>query len=129
VALYLLDSNAIIDYLHDIASTQQIIHDLASQGQELCVCDVVLDEIFTGTFPVNERKTRALLEPMTFLSTSRDAAEQAGRWRFQFSRRGMQISLADSLIAATALDHDATVVTGNLKDFPMPELHLLPLPR
>ena len=31
-------------------------------------------------------------------------------------------------IAAVALANDLILVTGNLKDFPMPELRLYPLP-
>jgi predicted nucleic acid-binding protein len=39
------------------------------------------------------------------------------------------MAITDSLIAATAIDHAAVLVTGNAKDFPMPEVMLLPLPR
>jgi predicted nucleic acid-binding protein len=35
----------------------------------------------------------------------------------------------DMLIAATAVAHGATVVTANIRDFPVPEVSLLQLPR
>jgi predicted nucleic acid-binding protein len=39
------------------------------------------------------------------------------------------LPLTDALIAATAVEHNATVVTGNVRDYPMPEVSILPLPR
>lgn len=35
----------------------------------------------------------------------------------QAQRRGTPFAIIDGLIAATALEHDLTVVTRNLKDF------------
>jgi len=42
--------------------------------------------------------------------------------------RIVPLSLPDTTIAAVALANDLMLVTGNLKDFPMPELRLYPLP-
>jgi predicted nucleic acid-binding protein len=42
------------------------------------------------------------------------------RWAALSARaqeRGIQLSVIDGLIAATALEHDLTLVTRNLKDF------------
>ena len=37
-------------------------------------------------------------------------------------------SLADMMVAATALEHGLSLMTDNRKDFPLPELTLYPLP-
>jgi len=66
---------------------------------------------------------------MLFLETSAEMAERAGDWRYAFARRGVTLAMTDCLIAATAEGHEAGVVTGNLKDFPMAQLRIVPLPR
>jgi len=38
-------------------------------------------------------------------------------------------AMTDALIAATALQYGAAVVTGNVRDYPMSDLTILPLPR
>jgi predicted nucleic acid-binding protein len=40
-----------------------------------------------------------------------------GRWAGEGEVKGRIIKIADGLIAATALEHDLTVVTRNVKDF------------
>jgi predicted nucleic acid-binding protein len=127
VARYLIDSNVIIDFVKLVPSAVEVLRGLPA-GDELCVCDVVLNEVLAGTFPHAEVRTRILLEPASFLPTSREAAERAGRMRFALSRQGIQISLPDSLIAMTAEEHGATVVTRNVRDFTPTGVRLLPLP-
>ncbi len=41
-----------------------------------------------------------------------------------WARKGRTLALTDMLIAATALEHELTLITDNHKDFPMPELLL-----
>jgi predicted nucleic acid-binding protein len=38
------------------------------------------------------------------------------------------VTIADATIAAVALSHELTLMTDNVKDFPMKELVLYPLP-
>jgi predicted nucleic acid-binding protein len=47
---------------------------------------------------------------------------QAGNWRRRFSQQAVIIWQADCLIAAATLRLNATLATGNSKDFPMAEL-------
>ncbi len=70
-----------------------------------------------------------LLQALTFLPTSAAAAQQAGEWRYQYARRGLTLSTTDAMVAATAYEHDATLVTANEDDYPMPEISVVSLPR
>jgi len=45
------------------------------------------------------------------------------------ARRGEALATTDCLIAGIAVAHQATIVTGNLKDYAMPEVTTLPLLR
>lgn len=126
---YLIDSDAIIDYLKGIASSIQLLQSLLRDGHTLATSDIVLAEVYAGLLPHERAAGERLLESLAFLSTSRQAARQAGDWRYAYSRRGTQVSLTDALIAATAQEHGAVVVTGNLRDYPMPDVTVQPLPR
>ena len=126
MALFLIDSDVCIDALNGKVLSQQLIRRL-SQSDDICTCDVVLTEIYYGTYPEAEARTRELFEPMIFLPTSRNASIRAGRLRFQFARQGVQLGLPDSLVAATAIDHSATVVTANVRHFQIAGLTLLPV--
>jgi predicted nucleic acid-binding protein len=129
MALYLLDSDAVIDYLNRFPPTLLLLRSLNDGGETLCTCDVVLAEVYAGLQPAGEKPASEFLPTLRFLTSSAVAAEQAGRWRYAFNRQGRPLPLTDALIAATALTHRATIVTGNVRDFPMPEVGVLQLPR
>jgi predicted nucleic acid-binding protein len=126
---YLLDSDAVIDCLSAFAPSIDLIESLSEPGDRLCICDVVVAEVFAGVTPEQERKAVEFLEACEFLETTRASARQAGVWRFDFARRGVSISTTDALIAGTASEYAATIVTGNLSHFPMAPLRVLELPR
>lgn len=48
----------------------------------------------------------------------------AGAWRRDFAATGRILHQADCLIAAAAVSAGAALATGNLADFPMPELRV-----
>jgi tRNA(fMet)-specific endonuclease VapC len=126
---HMLDSDSIIDYLKGIQPTIATIDSLPPQGHILCFCDVVLAEVYAGLAPHERQLAERLLETFEFLPTTPAAARQAGAWRYLYARRGVALATTDVLIAAVAVERGATIVTGNVKDYPMPDVTLLPLPR
>ena len=129
MARYLLDTDAIIDYLLGIPSSVTLIQNLHDRAETLCVCDVVIAEVFAGLRPPHRAAAEELLSACTFLPSDAAIARQAGTWRYEFARKGIQLSTTDTLVAATAHGHGAAIVTGNVKDYPMTEIRLLPLDR
>jgi predicted nucleic acid-binding protein len=91
----------------------------------------VITEVFNGARPLERARVEQFFAALQFLPTTQTAAQQAGVWRYDFARRGTILSTTDSIIAAVAFEHGATVVTGNVKDYPMVAegLAVLPLPR
>ena len=53
-----------------------------------------------------------------------EVARNAGRLKYEWGRRGVTLSLADSLIAAVVLHYGLLLITDNEKHFPMPEITL-----
>ncbi len=129
MALYLLDTDAIVDYLQRIPGSLSLIMDLFDRGDSLCICDIVIAEVYSGLRPEAKDKAQDLLYSLLYLPTTLEAARQAGEWRYQYARQGVTLSPMDMLIAATAHAHKASIVTGNKKDYPMDEVSLVLLPR
>ena len=129
VALYLLDTDAVIDFFKGFPSTVALIQDLFHQGETLYTCAVVVAEVYAGLKPTERDRGQELLGSLRFFATSPGAARQAGLWRYAFARQGVQLATTDCLIAAIAQAHQAAVVTGNADDYPMPKLTVIALPR
>jgi predicted nucleic acid-binding protein len=129
MVLYLLDSDAVIDFLVDFPPTVQMLGSMLMGDDDLCVCSVVLAEVFSGLTEGEAVQANDVLSKCLFLPTSERAARRAGEWRFFYRRQGRQLQTTDVLIAATAIQHEATLVTGNIRDYPMDGVKLLPLPR
>lgn len=126
---YLLDADVVIEVFRGNSIAADFVEGLTQAGETPCTCDVVVAEVFSGLHARQRAQGRAFLDAMRFLATSPAAARQAGMWRYEFRSRGIQLTTTDSLIAAVAFDLQATLVTGNVRHFPMPDIILLPLPR
>jgi predicted nucleic acid-binding protein len=94
----------------------------------MACCSINVTEIYAGLRPGEEAKTERLLRSLKFYPVTWEIAKQAGELQNVWRRRNRTLSLPDTTIAAVALANDLTLVTGNVKDFPMPELRLYPLP-
>ena len=89
---------------------------------------ISLAEICKGIAKLPESKKRTQLQNWLdttlrpwfagrILPITEPIAERMGRWAGEGEARGKTIKTADGLIAATAHEHDLTVVTRNVKDF------------
>jgi predicted nucleic acid-binding protein len=80
-------------------------------------------EIFEGAFSVSDpaphlrNLTERLLPAVTILPFDLAAARIFGEVAGNLRRRGVRLADPDLQIAATALAHDLTLVTGNLRHF------------
>lgn len=129
MSLHLLDSDAVIDHLKGIQSTIDLIAALSAGGPIACSCDIVVSEVYAGLPPAARAGAQQLLSTLYFLPTTAAAARQSGIWRYDFARRGVTLPTTDTLIAAVAAEHGAHVVTGNVRDYPMAGVTVVPLSR
>ena len=126
MADYLLDTNILILHLRDHPDITASLTRW-SETSVLYISTVTRAEVLAGMRPHEESRTMELLESLTSIVVDEAVADQAGRSIYQYARQGIQISFPDALIAATALQHDLTLVTTNIKHFPMPEVRLYTL--
>jgi predicted nucleic acid-binding protein len=129
VSLFLLDTDAIIDFLNGHPPTVSLLRELAAADDTVGVCSVSIAEVYAGIGFDAPAESTDFLETCRFLPSTVEVAQQAGAWRFHYARQGIQLSTTDVLVAATALSHNATLVTGNIRHFPMSEVSVLRLPR
>jgi len=126
MARYLLDTNVLILHLRERRDITAMLEKWI-RIHHLFISVVTRTEILAGMRPHEEKRTMELLESLDNIPIDGAIADRAGRLIYQYARKGVVLSLADALIAATALEHDLTLVTTNPKHFPMPELALYPV--
>ena len=124
MSLYLLDSCVVIDILRGRSETVEAVRRLLQGGATLATCDVVVAEIAAGTRASERAATVALLATFEHLGLSYEGALRAGTWKAEYRAKGTTLSLLDCLIAATAVEHPAVLVTDNVARYPYPELSL-----
>ncbi|MBI3012087.1 MAG: type II toxin-antitoxin system VapC family toxin [Elusimicrobia bacterium] len=127
MSLYLLDTSILIDVLNGKEHRKSILENLLQQGHLLACCAINVAEIYAGLRPHEEKHTRFFLESLEYLEITRETACQAGFLKQQYARKGIPLSIADTLIASVAIQNGCTLVTDNIKDYPMKELNLYPL--
>jgi hypothetical protein len=79
--------------------------------------------------PEEEGRTKAFLAALLCHPITASAGENAGRLKRQWARKGRTLTLADTIVAAVAMEQGCALVTDNRKDFPMPEVRLYDLPQ
>ena len=124
---YLLDTTALIDFSKGREPARSRIQAWIDGGDELGVCAINVAEFYAGLPPQQRALWEQFLGALQLWEITRDAAIQAGIWRYDFARQGVTLTTTDTLVAAVTQEQQAVLVTNNLKDYPMSGLQLLPL--
>jgi tRNA(fMet)-specific endonuclease VapC len=130
MATFLLDTSVIIDAINGKRSRNELLLDLTEQqGHILACCAISVTEVYAGMRSKEEPRTTALLRSLRLYPIAFAVAEFAGRSKREYSKKGITLSVTDALIAAVAVHYGLTLITDNIKDFPMKDLSLYPLPK
>jgi predicted nucleic acid-binding protein len=117
-----LDTDVLIDLLRGRRATQAFLLE-ATRHSVPCCSVISVAEIYAGMRAPESASTTALLDALVIIPVTRHTAEVAGQ--FKARTRARRLELADCLIAATAFAEGATLATGNVKDYPIPEVTVL----
>jgi predicted nucleic acid-binding protein len=128
MATYLLDTSVIIDAINGKRNREQLLTGLLMQGHLLGCCPINITEVFAGMRASEELRTRELLESLEYYPISWPIARLAGLLKRDYTKKGITLAVTDVTIAAVALHHQLTLLTDNVKHYPMKELSLFPLP-
>ncbi len=128
MATFLLDTSVIIDAINDKKGRREFLRDLVQQGNILACCPINITEVCAGLRAQEEQNTRNFLDALDLYPLTKPIAEQAGLLKRDYSRKRKTLNLGDVIVAATALHNRLTLLTDNIKDFPMKGLSFHPLP-
>ena len=128
MATYLLDTSVIIDALNNKRGRRHLLLTLVIEGNLLACCPINVSEVYAGLCPKEEAVTEELLRSLEYYHLTWTVARMAGLLKRDYGRKGIMLGVADATIAAVALTYGLTLMTDNVKDFPMKELALYPLP-
>lgn len=120
----LIDTDILIDHFHGHQAALDFLAQQLAGNEPLALSVVTLTEFTGGMRPGEETRTEQLLALFILLEVDQAIARLAGDYLHQF-RRSHRIDLGDALIAATAKTVGATVVTRNVKHYPMADIDLL----
>ena len=124
---YLLDSDVLMDFFKKKKESVRIINSISKKGK-LAASILSVTELRAGWS--QEQCQFFLPRFYKFVSIkyiTKEIAELAGKFRFEYRSQGISLPTVDTLIAATVIIEDCQLVTRNKKDYPMPELKLYPL--
>lgn len=100
---------ALVERLEQVPATEQ------------CTTAVTIGELAYGAIRVDRPelfdRVMQLLGNTVVLPFDRNAGERNGRIRSELERKGTRLPDPDLRIAATAIVHDGTLITGNTKHF------------
>ena len=124
----LLDTTVMIDVVRFRNQRNEFLAELVRSGHRLCTSTLNIAELFAGVRPGETARIEALLSGLELYELTASIACLAGQMRNAWAKRGRTLSLADTIVAATAIDRGCVLLTDNRKDFPMREIQLFPLP-
>jgi predicted nucleic acid-binding protein len=125
----LLDTSVIIDALRLQRGRRELL-DLRNQAGDTLACSAVsVAEVYAGMRPSEASATEEFLEGLECIEVTQEIARQAGSLKYNWKRKGVTIDIPDAIIAATTLNLNLCLATDNVKDFPMPELRFMKLPK
>lgn len=118
--MYCLDTNSLIYFFKNMGQVAENL--LAKSPKDIGVPAIVVYELEVGIAKSNNPKKRkaqlnALLSQIEVLPFGHKEAEIAAKIRAFLEQQGTPIGAYDTLIAATALSHKATLVTHNTSEF------------
>ena len=111
----LLDSVILIDHLNGIASATDYLREQAAQAH---VSAITRAEVLSGIAPEDVPDVRALLDQFPFVSIDQEVADRWGLLTAAARNSGIVLPVIDGLLAATALEHNLTLVTRDTGQIP-----------
>jgi len=114
---YVLDSTFLIDHLRGEAAAVTRFREMNETGDESIVTDITAAELWSGRRRGSGHEIETFLRFIDYVHPSLATARLAGTWRAEARESGRTLDLPDALIAATAFDQEAAVLTRNVRDF------------
>lgn len=119
--IVVVDPSVLIDHLRGHAAAVRCLRDALARGDELWSVTVVRTEVLAGARPSELAQTRTLLDSLRWLDVTPELADEAGALAAPWLRSHRHVDTLDHLVAAATVRLGATLLTQNVRHFPMIE--------
>ncbi len=121
---YLVDANVLSEPTKPVPISK-VVDWLSANEENLVVDSIIVGELCVGIFSLPRGRKRAQLErwfgdvvqTIDCLPWDATISRRWAKLVVDLKQQGNKLPLLDSMIAATALQHDLTVATRNTRDF------------
>jgi toxin FitB len=121
---YLVDANVLSEATKE-SPDPKVVAWLRTNEANLMVDAVIIGELRMGVLALPKSRKReklekwfeALVDTIDCLPWDADVSRRWDELVVELRRKGETVPLLDGMIAATALQHDLTVATRNIRDF------------
>ncbi len=120
----LVDTDIAIDFLRQRDYARKLLENWAGEGL-LAICTLTHLELYQGMKTGEERATNAFLDGLVSVAVDIPIARRAGTMLGELRSKGKTIGIADAIIAATALQFGAPLLTNNIEHYPFPNLKVI----
>ena len=120
----LVDTDITIDFLRKRDYARELLNHWAGKGL-LAISALTHLEIYQGMKMGEEGATNAFLDGLVSIVVDIPVARQAGIMLRELRSKGTTIGIADAIIAATALQSGAPLLTNNVEHYPFPDLKVI----
>jgi predicted nucleic acid-binding protein len=121
---YLFDSGILIRHLRNQPGYPELTDRLMDEA-DVHISAMTRLEVVRGMRERERGVTLGLFDSLQTIPVTGKIADLAGEFIRSWRERGVTLGDADAIIAATAIHHKLTLVTTNVRHFPMPELTVL----
>jgi predicted nucleic acid-binding protein len=114
-----VDTSVLIDHLRGVRGAFEVLRRSLERGDELHGVVVVRTEILAGLRRGEELSTQRLLDSIRWHDVTVEVADRAGKLARRHLRSHPGVDTVDYLIAAVTQLLGASLLTQNVKHFPM----------
>jgi predicted nucleic acid-binding protein len=115
----LVDTSVIVDHLRNDPRAVALMTDLLGSGDRVWAATPTRTEIIAGIRPHENEPMHLLFDVMSWVDIDFDVADAAGELARRYRTSHGGIDTVDYLIAAAARSIGASLVTLNVRQFPM----------
>lgn len=120
----LVDTDVAIDFLRHREYAKNLLELWAREGL-LAISTLTHLEIYQGLKDGEESATNTFLDGLASVVVDIPIARRAGKMLEELRSKGTTIGIADTIIAATALQINAPLLTNNVEHYPFEDLRFI----
>mgnify|MGYP001600401516 FL=1 len=120
----LIDSDVLIDHLRKQKNALDFLSIEVEKGSLLFTSVINKVEILAGMRKGEEENVKSFFEIIIPIDVDVAIADRAGEYLRRFSK-SHALNIGDAIIAATSMEMGLTLVTRNLKHYPMKDIEIV----